>query len=60
MGQLNNANKAQRALILELFKAGNASPSVLDRQAFEEYQTKVMQPIRDSIAAAADAGEKAI
>ena len=52
MAKLNNANKAQQALILELFKAGNSCPSIMEREAFEKYQAEVMQPIRDAIALA--------
>jgi hypothetical protein len=60
MGLLNNANKAQRQIILELFTAGNSCPTVLDRQSFDEYQARVMQPLRDAIIAAGSIESKQV
>ena len=55
MSRLNSANKEQRELIQRLFAAGNNCPSIFDREAFDDYQAQVMQPIRDAIV---EAGEK--
>lgn len=51
---LNNANKAQQALMRELSSAANACPPVTDREGFEAFQRDVLQPIRDRIIAAGD------
>jgi hypothetical protein len=60
MGHLNNANKAQRQIIIELFRAGNSCPPVLEREAFDEYQARIMQPLRDAIIAAGSIESKQV
>jgi hypothetical protein len=49
MGQLNSATPEQREVMRRLMVAGLACPSTMDRQAFDEYQQTVMQPLRDKI-----------
>jgi len=49
MGQLNSATPEQREVMRKLMVAGLACPSTMDRQAFDEYQRTVMQPLRDKI-----------
>jgi hypothetical protein len=49
MGRLNGATPEQREIMRELMVAGLACPSTMDRQAFEEYQQNIMQPLRDKI-----------
>jgi hypothetical protein len=49
MGFLNNANAEQRKLIMELNKVANNCPPITEKEAFNDYQEKHLQPIRDAI-----------
>jgi hypothetical protein len=55
MGFLNNANAEQRKLIMKLNTVANDCPPITDKAAFNDYQDKYLQPIRDAII---KAGEK--
>jgi hypothetical protein len=42
----------------QLNAAANELPSLTDREAYSQYQNKVLQPIRDAIIAAGNEGTK--
>jgi hypothetical protein len=49
VGFLNNANAEQRKLIMKLNTIANDCPAITDKEAFNDYQEKYLQPIRNAI-----------
>jgi hypothetical protein len=49
MSRLNSATKEQRELIRQLIHAAHQLPPITDKQEYDDYQARIMQPIRDAI-----------
>jgi len=54
MSRLNNANAAQREVMRELSSKAWDCPPRFEKEAFEKYQSEVLQPLRDKILELAD------